>query len=156
MGKRPYPSYYTSVDGEAIGFVLGFIARTTKTLDCMVYSITHPDIVAALIEAHNRGVAVRVITDNLQAAGKYSLDEELVAAGIEVRVDNSGGSMHHKDAICDLNETGLYAVLTGSFNWTKGAATRNDETAVILRTKKECLKAQAEFDRLWAEHAPEA
>ena len=154
MGRRSYPSFYTSRSGEAIETVCGFIKRTTRTLDCMVYSITHPDITAELIRAHRRGVVVRVITDRLQASSRYSKDEDLRAAGIEVREDRQQGSMHHKVAIADIDVPRMYAVLTGSFNWTLSAAERNDENAVILRNKLDCQKAQDEFNRLWALNAP--
>lgn len=149
MGKRPYPSFYTSFQGEAGDQVCGFIQRTSKTLDCMVYSITHEGIVNELVEAHQRGVKVRIVTDKVQAAGSYSRDEELRAAGIEVREDAKAGSMHHKVAISDKGVSGAYAVLVGSFNWTKNADERNAESAAILRTSAEVEKAQEEFERVW-------
>lgn len=150
MARRPYPSFYPSFNGEAIDIARGFIRRTTKTLDIMVYSITHPVIVEDLLEAHARDIHIRILTDRLQAAGRYSKDELLRAGGIEVREDGQQGSMHHKVALCDIDVPRKCAVLTGSFNWTLSAAERNAENVVILRNKSECLKAQAEFDRLWA------
>lgn len=52
-----------------------------ETLDVEIYSITHPDIVAAIRDAKNRGVAVRVITDKTQSEGKAQ-GEELKIFGI--------------------------------------------------------------------------
>ncbi len=153
MGRRPYPSFYTSHDGEAADITCGFIHRTTQTIDFLMYALTDPRVAKELIEAHQRGIRVRGVVDKLQAAGRYSKVEQLREAGIEVREDSQEGSMHHKLAICDIDVWTLRAVLSGSYNWTESAAKRNDENAVILRNKEECDKAQTEFNRLWALNA---
>jgi len=129
--------------------VIGFIRRTTQTLDVMVYSLTHPVIAQELLSLHQRGVRVRVVVDRLQASSRYSKADLIGYAGIEVRIEKQQGAMHHKVAICDIDVRGKNAVLSGSFNWTISAAERNEENAIIIRNKSDCLKAQEEFDRLW-------
>ena len=146
MGR--YVSSYFSPNLQSAATVIGFIDRCMVALDCAVYSITHDGIAEALIRAHQRGVRVRVLTDSTQAGSKYADDETLEAAGIELRRDKITGLMHHKFMIGD-GETEERAVATGSFNWTKSAATRNMENFVIIRLKYTVEEFQSEFDRIW-------
>nr|WP_290439078.1 phospholipase D-like domain-containing protein [Paenibacillus sp. GP183] len=48
-----------------------------QTLDIAIYSLTHPDIVSAIKEANKRGVAIRIISDKIQSAGKTLLHMSL-------------------------------------------------------------------------------
>ncbi|HIB01392.1 MAG TPA: phospholipase D family protein, partial [Phycisphaerales bacterium] len=126
MGK--YVSTYFSPNRGAADTLIGFIGRCEHTLDAAVYSITHDGIRDALIAAHNRGVRVRILTDSLQAKGRYSDDEALEDSGIAVLRDTQSGSMHNKVIIGDGKAVG-----TGSFNWSKNADKRNAENFLIVR-----------------------
>ncbi len=119
------------------------------TLDVMVYSITHEEICLALIRAHQRGVKIRVLMDKVQAAGRYARDEELEAAGIEVRRDIKTGLMHQKACIENGRVVGL-----GSFNWTKSADEKNAENWNIVKYVYVAQTYQKEFDRLWELNKP--
>ena len=147
MGK--YAAVYFSPKRGSADVVIGFIDRCTTTLDIAVYSITHDEIASAIIRAHQRGVAIRVLVDKTQAGGRYSDDERLLEAGVSLRRDTQSGLMHHKYAI-----DGSYAVATGSFNWTANADTRNAENFVILRLKYILTAYQQEFDKIWELNAP--
>ena len=155
-------TYFSPAD-KAASHVIGFIDYITvgslhtplrgkhgyPRLDVMVYSITHDEISDSLIRAHQRGVKVRVLVDKVQASGRYSDDEKLELAGIEVRRDTQSGLMHHKVAIENGRVVGL-----GSFNWSKGADTRNAENWNVIRYVYLAKKYQVEFERLWELNAP--
>ena len=65
-------------------------------------------------------------------------------AGIPVIIDTSSGTMHHKVIIID-DET----VITGSYNFSKNAETRNSENLLIIKGNKEIARAYLdEFNRL--------
>ena len=99
--RRPYASVYFSPKRGSAQVLAGFIDRTEKTLDCAIYSLSHDLIADALVNAHRRGVQVRVLMDKTQAGGKNSDDERLRAAGIEVRIATHFKIFHHKVAIAD-------------------------------------------------------
>ena len=147
MGR--YASVYFSPRRGAADQVIGFIKRCDTYIDAAVYSITHDEIAQALIEAHQRGVKVRVLMDKSQAGMRWADDEKMEAVGIPVRRDIKSGSLHHKFVIGDAN-----AVATGSFNWTKNADQRNAENFVILRLKYVIQEFQDEFEALWELNAP--
>ena len=152
MGK--YVSAYFSPKRGADQVVIGFIDHCHIQLDVAIYSLTHDDIAAALIRAHNRGVKVRVLFDKTQAGGKYADDEKLEAAGIALRRDRVTGIMHNKFLIGDGREKGHKAVLTGSYNFTVNATEKNAENFVVLRLQYIAADYAAEFERLWKANEP--
>jgi phosphatidylserine/phosphatidylglycerophosphate/cardiolipin synthase-like enzyme len=152
MGR--YADAYFSPDRGADHVIIGFIDYCTTKLDIAIYSLTHDPIADAIIRAHQRGVPVRVLIDKTQAAGRYSDDEKMEAAGVEVRRDKVSGSMHNKFIIGDSRNGGL-AVQTGSYNLTRNAAEENAENFVILRLQYMAKAYQEEFDRLWGLNAPD-
>ncbi len=52
--------------------------------------------------------------------------------------------MHHKFAVFDGK-----TVITGSYNWSNSAETRNYENVVVLHDSKIALAYHSEFERLW-------
>ena len=139
-----YVSSYFSPKRGAADTVVGFIDRCVDTVDAAVYAITHDEIADALIRAKARGVKVRVIMDNLQAANKYADDEHLLEHGVSLIRARQSGCMHNKFIIGDKKSVG-----TGSFNWTKNADTRNRENFVIIRLRYVVQEFQKEFDAMW-------
>lgn len=148
MGK--YASVYFSPQRGAADQVIGFISRCNTYIDAAVYSITHDGIAQALMDAHARGVKVRVLIDKSQAGLSSADDEKLEAVGIPVRRDTQPGLMHDKIILGDGTAVG-----TGSFNWTANADQRNTENFVVLRLKYIVDEFQSEFDNLWEKNAPE-
>ena len=61
-----------------------------------------------------------------------------------MRVDRTPYHMHHKFAIVD---GGL--LLNGSYNWTRGAATSNEENFIISDDKTLVAAFSAAFNKLW-------
>jgi cardiolipin hydrolase len=145
-----YVSTYFSPGWGAANTLIGFIDRCQTRIDVAVYSITHDGLANALIRAHKRGVQVRVLTDKVQASTKHADDDRMRMAGIEVRLDNQPGLMHHKFATGDSS-----AVITGSFNWSANADERNAENFVIVRLKYVVEEFQDEFERAWKLNTPE-
>jgi phosphatidylserine/phosphatidylglycerophosphate/cardiolipin synthase-like enzyme len=52
--------------------------------------------------------------------------------------------MHHKFAIFDEG-----VVLTGSYNWTRGAAMSNEENLILSNDRRLLTAFRGEFERLW-------
>ncbi len=87
---------------------------------------------------------MRVITDNEKVFDEGSDIERLLSAGVTVRVDQSPYHMHHKFAIFDSG-----TLLTGSYNWTRGASMHNLENLVILHDHRLVDAFRATFERVW-------
>ena len=101
-------------------------------------------LTSAVLDAHGRGVRVRIITDNDKAADLGSDADRFLQAGIDLRVDRTEYHMHHKFAVFDGA-----VLLNGSDNWTRGAATNNEETFVVTANSRLVAIFSKTFEDLW-------
>jgi phosphatidylserine/phosphatidylglycerophosphate/cardiolipin synthase-like enzyme len=121
------------------------LQRAKRRIDIGVFYLTHKAITKDLLDAHRRGVEIRVILDATAAKNGYTKHELLRAAGIPVKVEVWGGKMHMKSAAVD----GEW-VIAGSMNWTSAGEWDNDENTLIIRDPKLASQYHAFFDQLWA------
>ncbi len=140
---------YFSPDDDCCRRLVQFLGSARQALDVCVFTITDDRLAAGLLDSHRRGVRLRVLTDNEKAFDLGSDVERLRAAGVEVRVDRSPFHMHHKYAVCDGR-----LLVTGSYNWTRGAASDNKENFLISDDRRLVSAYARAFERLWAEMAP--
>ena len=124
-----------SPNGGGAGLIIRTIGEAKKTIQVQAYSFTNADIAKALLDAHKRGVNVRVVLDKSQETEKYTSATFLANAGVPVRIDDDFAIAHNKIMILD-GET----VITGSFNFTKAAEERNAENVLVIRGNKELAK----------------
>ena len=103
------------------------IDETEESIYLQAYGLTHQAITEALIRANDRGVKINVLLDRSNLKQGYSKMKDLQAAGINVKIDKVPGIAHNKVMILDEKK-----VITGSFNFTAGADTRNAENVLII------------------------
>ena len=103
------------------------ISKAKKTIYVQAYGMTSPPIVDALIKAQRSGVKVRILLDKSNLKDKWSRMRTLLASGIDVGIDKVSGIAHSKVMIIDE-----HIVITGSFNFTKSADSRNAENVIII------------------------
>lgn len=115
-----------------------------KSVDVCVFTITDDRLTDAILDAHRRRVALRIVTDDDKAHDRGSDVFRIADAGIEVRVDQSPHHMHHKFALFDRG-----AVITGSYNWTRSAAKHNRENILITDDERLVSPYQRVFDEMW-------
>jgi mitochondrial cardiolipin hydrolase len=115
-------------------------------VEVCVFTITDNRIVRAMLACQQRGVRIRVISDDEKANDLGSDIDALQAAGIPVRMDNDPNHMHHKYAIFDQE-----VVVTGSYNWTRSAAQGNEENIVLLPDQSILCRFQHHFEELWTQ-----
>jgi phosphatidylserine/phosphatidylglycerophosphate/cardiolipin synthase-like enzyme len=97
------------------------------------------------IEAQRRGVDVRVILDKSQETEKYSSATFLLHAGIPTRIDAEHAIAHNKVMVLDDA-----VVLTGSFNFTASAESRNAENLLVIRDPQIARKYSTNWQDHWA------
>lgn len=121
------------------------INDSNETIDAAVYAITNDEIVAALKNAHDRGVKIRILTDKTQATNKKSLVREIRNYGINIRVHTKHRIEHNKFAIYDGAR-----LSTGSYNWTRNASANNSENCIFLDPGDPAINDyQRRFNYLW-------
>ncbi|RFP66825.1 hypothetical protein D0N36_01690 [Hymenobacter lapidiphilus] len=137
---------YFSPHDDCVAAIQGFIRQARQTLDVCVFTVADNRLSDELVAAHQRGVRVRLLTDNEKLFDRGSDVRALHSAGLAVHVDESRNHMHHKFALADNSR-----VLTGSYNWTRSAAELNLENLLISHDQTLIAAYAAEFARLWAE-----
>lgn len=126
------------------------LKSAVSSLDVCVYAISNWTLINILIGAHQRGVAVRVITDKDQLSLNPSHVERLRRNGIQVRRNNDSYFMHHKFAVVD----GCHLV-TGSLNWTQQAVHGNQENVLISSSSDVVRPFLEQFEVLWEQFHPQ-
>jgi phosphatidylserine/phosphatidylglycerophosphate/cardiolipin synthase-like enzyme len=122
------------------------VKAAKERVDVGIFYLTHKHLAGDLIDAHLRGVKVRVILDATAAVNGYTKHELLRAAGIPVKVENWGGKMHMKTAMIDGR-----TVITGSMNFTTAGEDGNDENVVIIHSEEIAAQYGEFFDARWSE-----
>lgn len=123
-----------------------------KTADLCVFTITDDRISRAIVDAHRRGVKVRIFSDEEKADDRGSDVRRFADEGIAVKLvrvvapadPGVSGHMHHKFAIFDGTR-----LINGSYNWTRGAADVNYENLIDTTDPTLLARFAAEFERLW-------
>lgn len=134
-------------------FTPGFLPQTIitdymdaakATLDIAVYSWTLPSLAAAAIKAHERGVVVRVVEDHQQGSAAYAVTDQLVDGDVNVVLDEQSGLMHNKYMVIDDR-----VVVTGSYNWSKAATSRNRENFLVISRAQIVGAYKENFEEIW-------
>lgn len=134
----------TYVDGIDVALA-NVIDNVRNTLDIVAFEMNNEVIVDAIIRAHDRGVTVRMVTDDEH--GLEDRDEVVLALkeyGIPIVDDSRSALMHDKFMIMDST-----TVWTGSWNYTVNDTYRNNNNALVMRSQRAVQAYQAEFDEMF-------
>ncbi|MFQ5923716.1 MAG: phospholipase D-like domain-containing protein, partial [Anaerolineales bacterium] len=147
-----YGLYFTNPEGAAASSLRGgpdamlaaSIDAASEKVDVAAQDIDLWSIRDALIDAHQRGLRVRVVTETDYSTGPEI--QALVLAGVQVREDERSPLMHNKFVVIDEEE-----VWTGSMNLTVNGAYRNNNN--LLRIQSAWLAGQyiEEFEEMFIE-----
>jgi phosphatidylserine/phosphatidylglycerophosphate/cardiolipin synthase-like enzyme len=118
---------YFSPHGGCTDAIVSAVNDAKKTVLVQAYSFTSAPIAKALIEAHRRGVDVRVILDKTNRTRNYSVADLLLHEGVPTWIDIVHTIAHSKVIIIDGG-----TVITGSFNFTKAAEDHNTENLLVI------------------------
>lgn len=137
-------SAYFSPGDDCLHRIRRMISETQQSLDICIFTLTDNRIVEKLLEAHHKGVNIRIISDDLKSEDLGSDMDRLERSGISCRYDKTSAHMHHKFALADGS-----LLLSGSYNWTRSASTANNENIIVSDNGRLIHSFQQEFDRLW-------
>jgi phosphatidylserine/phosphatidylglycerophosphate/cardiolipin synthase-like enzyme len=144
-GSRDASTYVGGIDE----IFAASIDQVQRTLDIAAYEFNSPALTAAVLRAKARGVTVRVVTDDDDGIGDDETTlNQFVTAGIPVVDDSRSALMHNKFMILDST-----TVVTGSWNFTINDTYRNNNNALVLRSRTAVQDYQAEFDEMFVDGA---
>ena len=116
-----------SPNGDGVRVIVDAIRGARKQILVQAYGFSQTDIIRALSDAHDRGVDVRVILDKSNETARYTGATYLLHHRIPTFIDDTVAIAHNKVMVIDGT-----TVVTGSFNFTKAAQTRNAENVLVI------------------------
>lgn len=127
--------------------IKGNIKEAQSDIKIAVAWFTQRELFAEVLEALNRGVDVSmIIIKDFINCGMYGLPlQQFVDAGGQLHfVSDRSWTMHNKFCLFDGS-----LVITGSYNWTYSAETRNAENVILTDDRSVCQDYKDYFTRLW-------
>jgi len=146
MDGTPINVYFAPDDNVQASLV-GIISNAQESIYFMAFSFTADPLGGAVRARAEDGVTVAGVMDTEQVNSNIGTEfDPFRQAGLDVYRDGNEGQMHHKVMIIDES-----IVIFGSYNFTKSAETRNDETLLVIYNKVIAAQFMAEFLRVYAQ-----
>lgn len=120
------------------------LAKAKTSVHFMAFSFTSDPLAESLIRLHKKGVRVCGVMERDGSSTKESEYIKMKVEGISVKLDNNRYKMHHKVMIIDES-----IVVTGSYNFSRGANVKNDENVLIIEDAEIAGMYMKEFNRLY-------
>lgn len=141
-----YPDVESERQGGIDSHLVALIDRARSTVDVAAYELDLETVATALLQARERGVTVRLVTDtdNLSEPAV----ERLRPAGIPVVADERSAIMHNKFVVVD----GRW-VWTGSWNLTVNCTYRNNNNAIAIDSPALARNYSAEFAEMFEQQS---
>lgn len=109
------------------------------------YGFTHNAIAQALLRAQQRGVKVQVLLDRKSSQTNQYVIDLFAQAALPVKFDGAHAIAHNKVMVIDGT-----VVVTGSYNFTNSADTRNAENILVLRGAELARHYRENWRNHWA------
>jgi phosphatidylserine/phosphatidylglycerophosphate/cardiolipin synthase-like enzyme len=127
--------------------LLSILRKAQESIYFMAFSFTDDELGDAIRSRAAKDILVGGVMDasqvNFNIGTEYDLFKQ---ADLNVFLDGNEGQMHHKTMIVDEE-----IVITGSYNFTRSAATRNDENLLIIYDPQIADFFIQEFQRIYSQ-----
>ncbi len=141
-----YPDKPTDHHGGLDEQLTAFINTAQTSVDMASYQLDLANVTQALIDAKQRGAAVRVATDisTLQDPKNNASYKTLQQAGIPIVGGNPNAIMHNKYVVVDKA-----AVWLGSWNFTENDTYRYNNNAVLIPSADLAKNYTVTFEKMF-------
>ena len=109
------------------------------------YGFTHNAIAQALLRAQQRGVKVHVLLDQKSSQTNRYVIDLFRDAALSVKFDGAHAIAHNKVMVIDAS-----VVVTGSYNFTNSADSRNAENILVLRSSELARRYRENWQTHWS------
>lgn len=144
----PIEIYFASED-DVIGPIIRAVGAARSQIRFMTFSFTENTLGDAMLARHEQGLSVEGVFETTGSGTEFSNMNRMFCAGVPVFRDGNSFAMHHKVIIIDDD-----TVITGSFNFSNNAVSRNDENLIIIRNRDIASLYLEEYARIRNAAAP--
>ncbi len=138
----PASPFASQISGGVDGPLVDAIDAARLSIDVAAYSISLNSVRSALINAHNRGVQVRLVMESTNM--DRSDPQKLIEAGIPIIGDNRQGLMHNKFMVIDKSEVWL-----GAMNFTDSGTYEDNNNLMRIHSTKIAEDYFVEFNEMF-------
>ncbi len=140
----PIDIYFSPDDGVQIN-LLELLQNAESSIHFMAFSFTADEIGRLMRTKADEGIEVSGVMEDQQINSNIGTEfDPFQQARMNVLRDGNEGQMHHKTIIIDES-----IVVTGSYNFTNSAETRNDENILVIYNEAIAAQFMAEFQRVY-------
>jgi phosphatidylserine/phosphatidylglycerophosphate/cardiolipin synthase-like enzyme len=136
--------YFSPDDGIAAP-VLELLTNAKESIHFLAFSFTTDEFGETIRLQAENGLTVAGVMEEEQVKSNIGTEYDLfIQAGLDVLIDGNEGQMHHKTMIIDEQ-----VVITGSYNFSRSAETRNDENLIVIYNEDIANFYMQEFQRVY-------
>ncbi|NTU75801.1 MAG: DUF1669 domain-containing protein, partial [Anaerolineaceae bacterium] len=136
---------YFSPEDKIAGRILKVIASSRKSINIQAFAFTRDDLGDEIIRRAKAGVNVRGVFDSDQIDSNIGGEfPRFLDAGLDVHRDPFMNMLHDKLIIIDGE-----IIITGSYNFSNSAETKNDENVVIIWDAQLAAQYEQEFEKIY-------
>jgi phosphatidylserine/phosphatidylglycerophosphate/cardiolipin synthase-like enzyme len=154
VSETPYPEFsidgtdlevYFSPDDGVADHIYEILTNAEESIYFLAFSFTTDEFGEAIRMQAENGLTVAGVMEEQQVKSNIGTEYDFFKqAGLDVLLDGNEGQMHHKTMIVDGK-----IVITGSYNFSRSAETRNDENVIIFHNEKIADFYLQEFQRVY-------
>ena len=129
--------------------VLGLVTLATRSVDVKQFTLDEPRIIQALLDAHRRGVAVRVMLNPHRSSGSRANDDTfatLEQAQVAVQWTNPAFAVTHEKSMVVDGERALVA----TFNFSEKYFTQTRDYGIVTTDPAQVAQIAQGFEADWA------
>jgi len=136
---------FFSPEDDTIDHIIERITSAKESIYLLAFSFTSDEIAEAIIERAHANVKIAGVFEKSQYHSNIGTQfNNLIAEGLDFRLDSNPNSMHHKVIIIDQQ-----IVVTGSYNFSYNAENNNDENTIIINDPQISSQFVDEFERIF-------
>ena len=152
-----FQSQRAGLDAQLVSRLVNFIKATETSLDCAIYDLRHPDVLAALAGVAQAGKQLRIAYDasgQQSGSGDPAADPKpsgnekgLQSVGLlnyATPIHNTGRHLMHNKFLVRDGQT----VWTGSANFTEGGLALQDNQCLVVKSPEMAAGYTATFEKL--------
>lgn len=142
----PVDIHFSPDDNFRSTRLIPLLRDAKQSVHLLAFAFTSQSIADELVALEQHGIDVKVVVDSSQSGQSSSQYDDLLAQKLDIKRDGESFKLHHKVIIIDGR-----IVITGSYNFSENAESRNDENSVVIESTEVAGIFEREFADIYSQ-----